>query len=382
MPRTELSFYIRPLALTLCCVALGWAWLRTSQSIITQGDFPAFYSAAKILASDTPSSLYNEQAQAEIQNTFWPDLQGAFSSFAYPPYFAAALSPLAVLDPLPAQLLWLLLQSGFFLCGMALLSRARVTPFTFLDLAALNILFLPTFIGIFGGQTLGLSLCLFSALIYAIAKERFFLAGVVAGLALFKPQYGIIFSCAALIVGGASAGLALLLTAAFLGAVTYIGAGANAVGVWIDAAQNFAIKDYAANAQQMVSFPSFLGGSFFAQCLGACAALLYFLFLFLRRHEWEGRVHGILLLGPIAVLFSPQASFYDLGLAFLPLTLIAPRWLAIVYLIAAASVAYARESLWIIGTGLAAFLLCAAIIYARKASTSISTSAPFGSPAT
>ena len=87
---------------------------------MAQGDFPAFYAPAVILERGQQASLYTIEAQQGAQNEFWPGLKGSFHFFAYPPFVAQALRPLAFLSPLQAKALFccLLLAAALLCCRL------------------------------------------------------------------------------------------------------------------------------------------------------------------------------------------------------------------------------------------------------------------------
>lgn len=111
----------------LISILLYLAFGEREQSALFRGDFQAFYAAAEIVWSGRGQELYDYALQREIQNRHWSDFEGQFYIYAYPPFFALALAPLAVLPPLAAKML----VSGILLACLigALLLMRETSPF-------------------------------------------------------------------------------------------------------------------------------------------------------------------------------------------------------------------------------------------------------------
>ena len=62
------------------------------------GDFPAFYAAGSIVADGDWNELYSADRQVEAQSALFPEADGSYLYFAYPPHVAPLYRPLAALD--------------------------------------------------------------------------------------------------------------------------------------------------------------------------------------------------------------------------------------------------------------------------------------------
>lgn len=324
---------------------------RDSSSLM-QGDFPAFYSLAVIADSDTPALLYDLDRQIAVQNQFWPSLQGSVLPGAYPPYVAYLLRPLARLPWGWARTLWTLGSLFAFWMAVRIVNsfqgaEARRTP----QIAALLLLFPPCFLGVLGGQLFAFSLLLYAAIV-AIESRRSvwaeFAIGVLIGVWLFKPHY------AAMTLGvflaqrrwGVLPGF--LLMAGVFHLLGCLALGSNWILEWGHFTRGFAEMNLQSNASQM---PNLLGGvralvELFTQARWArqsamvvgligCSSVLGMVLVIALRRGSQGVQCGapkvsaaLLLLGPALALGSPQANFYDLGLAGVPLMALGTAQLA------------------------------------------------------
>ena len=108
-------------------LGLGLGWLlylvagEREGSAVLRGDFPAFYAAAELVWSGQGAALYDFEQQRALENRIWPDFAGDYYVFAYPPFFALLLAPLAALSPLAAKALTSLLLVAALLGALRLL---------------------------------------------------------------------------------------------------------------------------------------------------------------------------------------------------------------------------------------------------------------------
>lgn len=347
-PRLKRLLYALSIAVVF---AFPIAYLQDHEniSLLKRGDFPAFYAAAKIIAEGRGAELYDFKLQAEIENRYWPSLSGRFYAFAYPPYVAVLVSPLALLDAQTAKLVYtaimlLALVATVFLSEQILpeLRRHRFVTFIFF------FGFGPLLNGMLASQNISLSMLLFAASLWNLSRGRRFrhdfLAGVLLGLWLFKPHYSL-FALFFL----ALAGRIRVIFGAAIPALLYYFLGASVLGnqwplIWKSSVYDFAIQDYLVNQQQMISIPGFL--STFVQTLWGneiipnqglliVSVLLSVVLVTLigkqcsqirrlRKADPEALAETDLffLFAPAILLLSPHALFYEAGLCLLPLL----RW--------------------------------------------------------
>lgn len=178
--------------------ALGWLVATARDGVDRNGfllgsDFLSFWTAGRMLvAGATP---YDVAAHAAAQHAWFPQ-DGAHVAFFYPPPFLLACHPLGLVGYFPALGLWLALTGAAWVATVRLWARdvgagppapPRALPPVWLLCAA----FPPALVTITHGQTSFLA----SALIGAgalLVSRRPWLAGALFGLAVFKPQLGLL----------------------------------------------------------------------------------------------------------------------------------------------------------------------------------------------
>lgn len=178
-----------PLIALLLYLAIG----EREQSSLFRGDFPAFYAAAEIVWSGHGAQLYDYALQRETENRHWPDFSGHFYIYAYPPFFALLLAPLAALPPLVAKALF----SGILLACLigALRLMHQASPFIQHHFAFSLVYLLtlaPLGISIVGGQNTALSILILALVFWSARTGHPWLMGLFASLLLYKPQFGVL----------------------------------------------------------------------------------------------------------------------------------------------------------------------------------------------
>jgi hypothetical protein len=316
-----------------------------SSSAVLRGDFPAFYSLAAIAASDNPQRLYDLNEQTRIQNEAWPDMKGSVLPAAYPPYVAYLAQPLVTLGPVGGKVALTLVSLVTFFIAAHLMSRlGTALRGTATEVSVLLLLFPPVLMGVIGGQLLAMSMVLY-VITMALDRRRDgwseILLGVIIGIWLFKPHYALL----ALLLPLSQGRLRVVIGFMFP-ALLYYALGAEVLGIdwpakWMLFTRDFAEINYASNAAQMSNLvgatlafskalqlepPMMALGR--AVALGACGLVVLGLALI----AWRDRSdlparngmpsRALLVLGPVLAFASPQANFYDLGLAIIPLILL------------------------------------------------------------
>jgi hypothetical protein len=328
----------------VCTVALD----TKGSSAVLRGDFPAFYSLAVLANSASPEMLYDLDSQTRIQNEAWPDMQGAVLPGAYPPYVAYLGKPLALMGPALGKALWTLLSvSCFFAAVFVLFYLAPQFFSSRVELTAALSLFSPVLMGVLGGQVLAFSMLLY-ALILALDKKRDvrseILLGVIIGAWLFKPQYALIALLMPVVQGRI-----WVLGGFLVPASLYFAAGVKVLGlawlpIWLTFTRGFAEMNFASNASQMSNLVGasdalvrLCGGEHEALQAGrvvslvGCGLLMIWLAISAFREREAMPKHTpvpsqfLLLLGPTLALATPQANFYDLGLAIIPFLFLIPQ---------------------------------------------------------
>ncbi len=305
------------------------------------GDLPGFYVPGVILERGLFHELYNFELQRVIENEFWPTPENKYYAFAYPPYTAILLWPLAWFPPITAKILWTVLQIAA-LCGTFLLlswqgacpARARVPSWIFLASCA------PVMTSVMGAQNTCFSAFLFAGTYVFMqhgSSRANLLAGIFAGALLYKPQFGLILVAYLLCLRNWKA----LGGAGLIGAIYYL-MGASISGwmwpaQWISHASTFGLHNYTVNGHQMVSANGLLFSltrmfSENSSHLSTILSVSHILSLLLLggffaavafRKIPSSKSFALVVLA--AVCLSPQTLFYDFGIALLFLPIILPR---------------------------------------------------------
>ncbi|HZU14487.1 MAG TPA: glycosyltransferase 87 family protein [Chloroflexota bacterium] len=155
-------------------------------------DFAQYYAAASMILHGHIGALYNLSATWHLQRQIAGPTHGVFAviPYLYPPYFALALVPLALLPYGLAYLIWLacnclmLSLAMFFLEGAADLGRRGTIAFRLLALASLPILLA---LGL--GQVSLLLLVLCTLALVALRRGYDRAAGGLLAVASLKPAY-------------------------------------------------------------------------------------------------------------------------------------------------------------------------------------------------
>lgn len=279
-------------------------------SMLIRGDFPAFFSASKIVISGESAKLYDPQLQADIQNRYWPNLEGAFYPFAYPPYVAAVTAPLGLLPPMVAKSLHFIvmlaaLVLSIYLAGFCFPAVAEfpLRAFSYL------IWFAPVLSGVVGGQNSAVSLMLLCGIAAGLCAKRFVTAGLITGLWLYKPHFAVV-AAVILSVSLASAERRRYLAGFISVSVAYYLVGSLVMGFgwpvgWLEQVRWFAELDFEHNAFQMVS----LFGAAEAIARGGLVGGATAVFT-----RWVALVIsvGVLVAGAVSIraLFEPGRPFY------------------------------------------------------------------------
>jgi hypothetical protein len=155
-------------AAPLIAIIFSLAFGERSDSSLFSGDFPAFYAAAEIVWTGRGTELYDYSLQQAIENHHWPDFDGSFYIYAYPPFFAFILSPLASIQPLFAKTIF----SGFLLiCLIVSLILLRATSLFVQRYFLFSLFYLlslvPVTISIIGCQNTALSILIFTLAFWA-----------------------------------------------------------------------------------------------------------------------------------------------------------------------------------------------------------------------
>ena len=328
---------IRRIAIALLialALALAWVGLDPLGSLsgpltsVKLGDFPAFFSLAAIAAGSEPHRLYDFALQREIQNQIWPQLQGALLPGIYPPYVALLARPLVWLGPLWGHVVWGALQLLFLILTARAITRinSRLADYSVEILAGL-LLCAPVLLGVFGGQLIAASMFIY-ALCFIYQGRRDLrgeiIFGSLIGLWFFKPHYALIMLMLPVIQWRVRVVATTALVATILYLLGSLVLGLDWIATWCDALTRFTPMNIIPNARQMTGLLGAVTGmpdqanSALAWAALALTTALLLRLAFAARQSLSkpiGLPKFLPLFGVTVVLATPQANFYDLGLA-------------------------------------------------------------------
>ncbi|MCX6114512.1 MAG: glycosyltransferase family 87 protein [Proteobacteria bacterium] len=328
---------IRRIAIALLialALALAWVGLDPLGSLsgpltsVKLGDFPAFFSLAAIAAGSEPHRLYDFALQREIQNQIWPQLQGALLPGIYPPYVALLARPLVWLGPLWGHVVWGALQLLFLILTARAITRinSRLAEYSVEILAGL-LLCAPVLLGVFGGQLIAASMFIY-ALCFIYQGRRDLrgeiIFGSLIGLWFFKPHYALIMLMLPVIQWRVRVVATTALVATILYLLGSLVLGLDWIATWCDALTRFTPMNIIPNARQMTGLLGAVTGmpdqanSALAWAALALTTALLLRLAFAARQSFSkpiGLPKFLPLFGVTVVLATPQANFYDLGLA-------------------------------------------------------------------
>ena len=283
------------------------------------GDFAAFYAAGSIVWSGDIDSLYDPARQAEAQTDLGLD---GYLAFAYPPHVATAYAPLGSLDFATAYAIHTVFMAGALVLSLWLLSG--VVPLIARwrwPLLAASVTFYPLATAIGGGQNAALSVLGMAVVWRALHDDREWLAGLAAGLMMFRPQYGLPLVGLMLLARHWRAVAAAVATVAATWLATATALGVGWVSAWWSEVVPFVEQDAEVNASNSISILGFLQAAWSpdarpAVVLGAVGAAVVVVTLM---YLWVNPARFSLAhrMGATAVgvtLISPHTMFYDAGL--------------------------------------------------------------------
>ena len=328
---------IRRIAIALLialALALAWVGLDPIGSLsgpltsVKLGDFPAFFSLAAIAAGSEPHRLYDFALQREIQNQIWPQLQGALLPGIYPPYVALLARPLVWLGPLWGHVVWGALQLLFLILTARAITRINSSLAGYsVEILAGLLLCAPVLLGVFGGQLIAASMLIY-ALCFIYQGRRDLrgeiIFGSLIGLWFFKPHYALIMLMLPVIQWRVRVVATTALVATILYLLGSLVLGLPWIATWCDALTRFTPMNIIPNARQMTGLLGAVTGmpdqanSALAWAALALTTALLLRLAFAARQSLSkpiGLPKFLPLFGVTVVLATPQANFYDLGLA-------------------------------------------------------------------
>jgi len=296
------------------------------------GDYPAFYSAGRIIAEGDWKNLYNAKKQASVQQGLYPGEKSGFLVFVNPPFWAAVYSPLSLIDYRTSYVIHtLLVIIALFLAVWLISPMNEYIAKHYILFACLALTFYPIFRAVLGSQNITFTLLLIVLAWRAVSANREWLGGIALGLLLFKPQFALPLIGLHLLSGRWRVALGSIPVAAILYGVGACISGPFWISEWLKYANWAAQIDSGINAHNAVSW---LG--FFQAVLGpynqaailtgwgmtivTCTFLAVLWFIAGRRGDYTALM-GITMAA--LVLLPPHVMYYDTGVLIVTLSAMA-----------------------------------------------------------
>jgi len=205
--------------LAAAVIVFGKPGYRDLVGHLKGADFVHFYTLGRIALDGPSATLYEAQAQHQIQAQLVPESAGDFFVPVYPPQTALIFASFAALSYGMAALLWAAVTALLYAWVVRQAwqpARTAIPDTTFLVAAAAG--FPPFWSLVLHGQTTVVPLMGFCLGWIALERRQPFLAGVAFGLLAIKPQLGLVLAAVVLVCGEWS-----ILAGAIVSAASQIG---------------------------------------------------------------------------------------------------------------------------------------------------------------
>ncbi|AKM10002.1 glycosyltransferase family 87 protein [Croceicoccus naphthovorans] len=285
-------------------------------------DFLSFWAAGKMLIAG--AAPYDAAAHVAVQSAVF-DAPGGYPAFFYPPLFLIFCLPLGLAPYFVSIAAWLAITGAAYVAAL----RVWLKELDFrLSLPLWLAAFSPVFLTITHGQTSFLSAALLGAGLFLVPRKPV-IAGLMLGLATFKPQFGLLIPVALLLTGSWRTIAAAVFSAAMLALVNTVLFGPE---VWADW-HALTSKAQDATASGEIGFAKMItvfagarliglsdGVAFALQAIASITVIAAIAWASWRR-GWSDALAALVLAG--AALATPFALDYDLLLLGFPLLWIA-----------------------------------------------------------
>jgi hypothetical protein len=176
---------------------LHQGWIGAFGQVIA-GDFIMFYSTGVIYRSDS-GLIYDYDTQIHTQQALIAPTQlPGYNPYMNPPFVAPIFSLLTYIALHWALICWTILAVVSVFLSVHLLLKLVPTndkskELSYGQLVIIVLSFFPFVEGLQSGQNHWLTLLLVSGIIYSMFNEKWYLAGILAGLLIYKPQFALGF---------------------------------------------------------------------------------------------------------------------------------------------------------------------------------------------
>ena len=194
-----------------------------------------FYAAGRVLNQHEPTKLFDPPYFAALQHEILPSMPATqWLIFGNPPCIAALFRPLALLTYRQAYCVWLVFSAALYVSGLLILARGnRIAIFLALSTPMFT---LETWIG---GQVSVFGFFIFAVFVRLFEDQRYFWAGLVLGLAAYKPSLLVVLG-AMFLVGRCWRMLAgISISASLVAAACFAAAGVDGMKLWMDTLRVF-----------------------------------------------------------------------------------------------------------------------------------------------
>ena len=310
------------LALTLWLVyfwILATPGLRDRNGNLKGTDFLHFYTIGTLARQHRGAELYDMSAQAALAARRVPEAAGIRYLPLYPPQVSLLFAPFASLSYGQALIAWWILNVLIY--GACCFAIWKVCPNLQSSggIVALAAIAFPGFFNLIAwGQTSGLALGCFTLLFFMLRDRRDFLAGLILGLLIFKPQLGVAAAVLFLALGRWKVVLGAVISAAAELSVGTLYYGWQPLRSWIRVLGNvrnvsLMLEPRPYQTHSLRTFWSMLipwePASLALYLISAAVVLGWTIVVWRRSDIWRLR-YSLLLLA--TVLVSPHLTVYDL----------------------------------------------------------------------
>jgi hypothetical protein len=350
---TTRNFALVFAALFVCAIYAGspnFRWTEHRESPYA-GDFLQEWIGGRILLAGNGEKLYTPgyaeslEHDSDLIGHTWTESK--YFPMVYPPFYYAAMQPLAAMPLRLAAWVWALFLSTVFLLTLWGMGKWLLPNATGLTLLILPLVTLspPVIESLSSGQKGTLLLAVFAATFWLFSAKREWIAGAVFGLVACKPHLGLVLGIVMLatghwrfVLGALSMCLGLLVFGGLFGWTLYTDYVQLALGStnYLETSGYNLAKSHSLLAGCKLVFGSGSAAVAWACCaFGVVAAII----LIIREKGIEKSFSAIVL---ATILLSPHLYTYDLTLLVLPLALSVygashgnakDKWLACAYAI-------------------------------------------------
>jgi alpha-1,2-mannosyltransferase len=310
------------LALTLWCL---YAWtlatpgLRDRNANLKGTDFLHFYTLGSLAIERRGADLYNIDAQAALAARRVPAAAGIRYLPLYPPQVSVLFAPFAYLSyPWALALWWLCSASIYAICCYVVWRSCLHLRQHGVTVAILAAGFPGFFNLIAWGQTSALALACFTIFFFLMRNNRDFVAGLVLGCLIFKPQLGLAAGALFLLIGAWKIVLGAILSALAQLSIGVLYYGMAPLRTWFSTLGNVRTvstllepKPYQTHCLR--TFWSMLipwsSVSITLYVISAAVLMAWTILVWKRSQEWALRLSALLL---ATVLVAPHLTVYDL----------------------------------------------------------------------